>query len=95
MATFMLTSRLSGVGHTRASLKQWLAAVTKECPTLKWVAHYSALSTCDFVDIFEAPDVDVAYRVAQLCRTGGASDVNVIPLIPYKSYIEVTGRINA
>jgi len=42
--------------------KEWLSKVKKTCPEVKWLAHYALLGPYDFMDVYEAPDVDTAHR---------------------------------
>lgn len=45
--------------------------IRKECPQVKWVANYALLGPYDYLDIFEAPDTEVATKVSLIVRSFG------------------------
>lgn len=44
---------------------------------IEWVASYAVLGPYDYVDIFHAPDVDAAMKVATIIRTFGHAHTEV------------------
>ncbi len=76
MSTYVMMTKLSPEALTRpgsvADLnKQVEDRIRGECPGVKWLGNYAVLGPCDYLDIFEAPDVDTATKVALLVRSFG------------------------
>jgi len=76
MGTYIMMPRLSPEAVARpqslTELNDRVAARIKaECPDVKWVANYAVLGSCDYLDIFEAPDADAATKVALIVRSFG------------------------
>jgi len=80
MKTFVLMSRhcpsgpsmvevVSNVKAGPKSRKQWLEAVAKHCPGVKFLAHYAVFGSWDFMDIYEAPDEEQAAKVSLVCSS--------------------------
>ncbi len=94
MATFVLMTKLSpsslGDATTRESMgRDWLETVKKKCPEVKWIDHYALLGAYDFMDIYEAPDEEVAAKVAAITMSKGAVKAETLPAVPYKRYLEI------
>jgi uncharacterized protein with GYD domain len=98
MQTFILLTKLSdslsskmkereGIGH------EWMEAVKQKCPDVKFLAHYAILGQYDFLDIYEAPDIETATKVSMLSRQNGASYAESMPAIPYKQFIEMVNDL--
>jgi len=76
MPTYVMLTRLSPEALSRPeSVEELNRAVEdrikRECPQVKWLANYAVLGPCDYLDVFEAPDVDTATRVSLLVRSFG------------------------
>lgn len=76
MATYVMLTRLSPDALAKPESVVELnrrveSRIKKECPGVKWLANYSVLGPCDYLDIFEAPNGDVATKVALLVRSFG------------------------
>jgi uncharacterized protein with GYD domain len=63
----------------RRSMKR----IHDECPDVKWVQSYSVLGRHDYLDIFDAPDVESATKVAVLIRSYGHAATEVWPIVEW------------
>jgi uncharacterized protein with GYD domain len=94
MATYILLTKLSseslGDLHKRETIgRKWLTAVKKKCPEVKWVDHFALLGPFDFLDIFEAPDQEVAAKVSLITMSKGAVKAETWAALPYKRFLEI------
>ncbi len=94
MATFAMLTRLSPDALTRpdsvAELNQKVESrIKEECPGVKWLANYSALGPCDYLDIFEAPDNETATKVALLVRSFGHATTETWVATPWDRYEQI------
>jgi len=73
--------------------RAWLDQVKKKCPEVKFVAHYALLGGFDFLDIYEAPDEEVAAKVSMISLANGAFDAQSWTAIPYKRFVELAEEV--
>ena len=71
----------------------WLEKVKEKCPEVKFIAHYALLGQYDFLDIYEAPNVESAAKVSMISRANGALQAESLPAIPYKKFLELVKEI--
>jgi uncharacterized protein with GYD domain len=64
--------------------------VKQDCPGVKWLANYAVLGPCDYLDIFECPDVETATKVALLVRTLGQATTETWVVTPWERYLSLT-----
>ena len=100
MPTYVLMTKLSTrtneqEGRRRKRGKAWKKKVEKLCPDIKWVAHYALLGAYDFMDIYEAPDDESAFKVSMLSRAEGASSAESWPAIRYDQFLSVHEEVEA
>lgn len=77
----------------RAIGKEWLKKVKALCPDVKWIAHYSLLGPYDFMDIYEAPDVETAHRVSLISRSEGAVTAESWSALPYEEHLKLLAEV--
>lgn len=99
MPTFVLMTRMaSGALHDASGRKtmgkDWLHKVKECCPKVKWIAHYAILGPHDFMDIYEAPDVETAHRVSLISRAEGAVSAESWEALPYDDFLKVLAQVN-
>ncbi len=98
MKTFVLMTKLSPElskqMKNRAMLgRAWLDQVREKCPEVKFIGHYALLGPYDFLDIYEAPDEEVAAKVSMISSANGALSAESWSAIPYKRFLELTKEI--
>jgi uncharacterized protein with GYD domain len=98
MPRFVLMTRLApeclhDARGRRAMGKEWLGKVKKVCPDVTWLAHYALLGPYDFMDIYEAPDVETAHRVSLISRAEGALSAESWPALPYDEFLKVLQQV--
>ena len=98
MPKFVLMTRLSSESvHDarvrRAMGKEWLERVKKSNPEVKWLAHYALLGPYDFMDIYEAPDIETAHRISMISRSEGALTAESWEALPYEDYLKLFEEI--
>lgn len=98
MATFILLTKLSAEGlgslQNREQVgRKWLDEVKAKCPEVKWIDHYALLGPFDFMDIYEAPNEEVAAKVSMITMSKGAVKAESWTALPYKRFLEITKEL--
>ena len=98
MATFILMTKLApevaAKMNERAEIgSAWLDEVHKKCPEVKFLAHYGLLGAYDFMDIYEAPNEEIAAKVSMISRQHGAVSAESWTAIPYKKVLELSQEL--
>ena len=98
MPTFVLMTRLApeslhDAEVRRAMGRTWLKKVKSACPEVKWIGHYHILGPHDFMDIYEAPDVETAYRVSVISRAEGAVSAESWQALPYDEFLDLLEKV--
>lgn len=98
MPTFMLMTKLApealhDAGGRRATGKEWLNKVRASCPEVKFLAHYAILGPYDFMDLYEAPDVETAQKVSLISRSEGALSAESWQALPYENFLELMASV--
>lgn len=99
MPVFVLMTRLApealrDARGRRAMGKEWLEKVKTSCPSVKWIAHYATLGPYDFMDIYEAPDVETAHRVSLISRAEGALTAESWQALPYDQFLDLLEEVH-
>lgn len=82
MASFIMLTRLThGALQSPSSLenleREVMGRIEVECPEVEWLSSYAVLGPCDYLDIFQAPDIDTATKVATIVRTFGHAETEI------------------
>ena len=98
MPTFVLMTKLAPGGVPSAQArkamgKKWLKKVKAACPQVKFVAHYAILGPYDFMDIYDAPDVETAHKVSLISRSEGALSAESWQALPYEGFLEILAQL--
>jgi uncharacterized protein with GYD domain len=98
MATYVLMTKLTpevtkNLKNREKIGKRWIQSVNEKCPGVKWMAHYALLGPYDFMDIFEAPNEEVAAKVSMITLSSGALEAESWTAIPYQRFLELVDEI--
>jgi len=83
MPTFIMHTKFSSNElRSPQSLKelegQFNVSIRSEFPTVEWI-NVEVLGPCEYLDTFQAPNMDTAIKVATLIRTFGYAHTEVWP----------------
>lgn len=98
MPTYVLMTKLTpaalqGAAGRRAAGHDWKAKVDAACPGIRWIAHFALLGPYDFMDVYEAPDTETAFRVSLLSREHGALSAESWPAVPYPDFLGIADTV--
>jgi uncharacterized protein with GYD domain len=94
MPTYAMLTRLSPEALTRPESvvdlnRQVEERIKQECPGVTWLANYAVLGPCDYLDTFEAPDVDTATKVSLLVRSFGHATTETWVVTPWERFMDL------
>jgi hypothetical protein len=94
MTTFIMLTRLEPTAlHSPPALEQLeqqvMQRVRAECPAVEWRSSFAVLGPCDYLDVFDAPDVDAAMKVAALVRTFGHASTEIWVATEWRHFKEL------
>lgn len=94
MATFIMLTRLThGALESPSSLenleRQVMERIHAECPGVEWRSSYAVLGPCDYLDIFQAPDIGTATKVATIIRTFGHAETEIWAATEWEEFKEL------
>ncbi len=75
--------------------RTWLEDIKKQCPDVKFLAHYALLGQWDFMDIYEAPDEETAVKVSIISRSYGVHQIESWCAIPFDRIQKLTDDLEA
>jgi uncharacterized protein with GYD domain len=82
MQNFVMLTRISpDTAHSPEELEELESKVAdrirKECPEIHWTQNLTLMGPWDYLDTFEAPDIETAAKVSALVRTYGHAQTEV------------------
>jgi len=94
MLTFVMLTRLSPEAlRSPATLEELESKakeqIRKECKKVDWLHNFAILGPCDYLDIFRAPDLETAMKVATIIRTFGHGSTEVWTATEWRDYKEM------
>ncbi len=69
--------------------------VERSCPGVKWIANYAILGPYDYLDLFEAPDLQAAMRASALVRSYGHAHTEVWQALPWQEFKKIVHDLPA
>lgn len=98
MQTFVLMTKLAPEMSKKIKDQEklgrvWLDQVKEKCPEVNFVAHYALLGPYDYLDIYEAPNEEIAAKVSLISLQTGAFQAESWVAIPYKRFVELAEEI--
>ena len=98
MPTYILMTKLSsramaGDEGRAETGKEWKRLVEQACPGIRWIGHYALLGQYDFMDIYEAADIETAFKVSLLSRERGAVSAESWPATPYAEFLPLAESV--
>lgn len=94
LMTRLATESLHDPRGRRAMGKEWIKKVRERCPEVRFMAHYAILGPYDFMDIYEAPDIETAHRVSLISRAEGALSAESWPALPYDDFLGLLEEVS-
>jgi len=100
MPTFVMLTRLAhGSLNSPRALedleKDVMARIETQCPNVKWLTSYAVFGPYDYLDTFEAPDLDSAAKVSAIVRTFGHAHTEIWPATPWRHFKKLIADIPA
>jgi uncharacterized protein with GYD domain len=94
MPTFVMLTRLSpdalSSSNSFEELEQRVKShIRSDCPEAEWIQSYAVLGPNDYLDLFRAPDIDSAMRVAAIVRAFGHAYTEVWPVLEWRRFKEM------
>jgi len=70
-------------------------SVSAECPEVHWLSSFAVMGPHDYLDVFEAPDVETAIKVSTLVRTFGHAHTEVWCATRWERFKEIVRDLRA
>jgi uncharacterized protein with GYD domain len=91
MATFIMLTRLapSALQSPRSmeeAEQRVMTRIKEECPGVEWKKNLAVMGPYDYLDIFEAPDIETAFKISAIIRTLGSAHVEIWPATKWSDF---------
>jgi uncharacterized protein with GYD domain len=91
MPTFVLLTRfnpaaVSSPGTLQELERRVTAHIRRKCPGVEWLNNYAVSGPYDYLDIFEAPDVETAAKVSLIVRLHGHAATEVWSAVEWERF---------
>jgi uncharacterized protein with GYD domain len=100
MPLFIILTRLSATSvqspKTLEDLeKAVIERIRSECPEVEWVHNFAVLGPYDYLDVFRAPDLETAFKVATIIRSFGHAHTEVWGASEWAAFKELIRELPA
>ncbi len=100
MSTFIMLTQMSredaGEPQKLKELeRRTVEQIRRACPEVKWKANYVRLNKSDYIDIFDAPDMETAMKAASIVRSVGHGQAEVWPAMEWDEFKRVLDDLPA
>jgi len=98
MPVFVLMTKLAPDSMHDARGRQavgrdWMQKVKAACPDVSWLSHYALLGPYDYMDIYEAPDLETAHLVSMISRSEGAVTAESWQAMPWDEHLRLMASL--
>jgi uncharacterized protein with GYD domain len=98
MPTFVLLTRLGpGALDSPRALERLeqeaMSRIHAECPEVEWLNNCAVFGPYDYLDIFRAPDVETAAKVATLIRIHGRAQTETWAAVEWDRFKELVREL--
>ena len=93
MLTWLSPEALSDPAGVTELNKKVEEHIRKDLPQIKWLANYAVMGPCDYLDIFEAPDVETAQKVSLLVRSFGHASTQTWVANPWDRFVQMAQEL--
>ena len=96
--TFILLTRLSPEAiRTPQALevleREAMRRIRDECPGVEWVNNCAVFGPYDYLDIFRAPDIETAAKVATLIRIHGRAHTEIWAAVEWDRFKQLVREL--
>jgi len=88
MLTRLISEEVNPTFNIRNKEMNVAEKIREYCPQAQWLANYAILGPWDYVDIFQAPDMDMAMRVSTLVRHYGGCHTELWPAVVWDKFAQ-------
>jgi len=98
MPVFVLMTKLApdsmhDARGRKAVGRDWMQKVKAACPDVSWLSHYALLGPYDYMDIYEAPDLETAHVVSMISRSEGAVTAESWQAMPWDEHLRLMASL--
>lgn len=98
MPTFIMLTKLSPESlRSPQSLEELegevMDRIRSECPQVEWVQNFAVLGPYDYMDVFRAEDIDMAFKIATIVRTFGHAHTEVWAAREWKAFKDMVRHL--
>jgi uncharacterized protein with GYD domain len=100
MQTFIMLTRVSPEAlKSPASVedfeKRAVSHIEQQCTEVKWLHSYVLMGPYDYLDIFTAPNFDMALKVSAMIRTFGRAHSEIWPATDWEGFKHILQSLPA